>query len=196
MKVSLLRSCLAAASLWAGITTCSAANESELRAGAFNPPRAAPDFTLDGSHGEALELSEFRGKIVVLGFGFTHCPDVCPTTLAVLAQARKKLGSLAEDVQVIYVTVDPERDNPDQMRRYLTTFDSTFLGGTGSAERLAAVRKAYGIAAEKKVYGNSYSVAHSSYTYFIDREGRLRALMPYGRTPDDYAHDVRILLKQ
>jgi protein SCO1 len=196
MKVSSLRSCLAATSLWFGITTCSAANESELRAGAFSPPRAAPDFTLDGSHGKALELSKFRGKVVVLGFGFTHCPDVCPTTLAVLAQARKKLGALAEDVQVIYITVDPERDNPEQMRRYLATFDSTFLGGTGSAERLAAIRKGYGIAADKKVYGNSYSVAHSSYTYFIDREGRLRALMPYGRTPDDYAHDVRILLKQ
>jgi protein SCO1/2 len=196
VKISLLHPCFFAVSLWLGINICSATDESELRAGAFNPPRTAPDFTLDGSHGKALELSEFRGKVVVLGFGFTSCPDVCPTTLAVLAQARKRLGALAEDVQVIYITVDPERDNPEQMRRYLATFDSTFLGGTASAERLAAVRKEYGIAAEKKVYGNSYSVAHSSYTYFIDREGRLRALMPYGRTPDDYAHDVRILLKQ
>lgn len=171
-----------------------AASAAELRAGAFDPPRRAPELALQGSHGKELSLEDYRGKIVVLGFGFTSCPDVCPTTLAILAQARKKLGAKAGDVQIVYVTVDPERDTAERMKKYLATFDPTFVGGTGSPERLAAVRKEYGIAAEKKMYGKDYTVAHSSFTYLIDREGRLRALMPYGSTPDDYVHDIEILL--
>lgn len=178
------------------LSSLSAVHAGELRAGAFSPPRQAPELELTGSDGEELLLSRYRGKVVVLGFGFTSCPDVCPTTLAVLAQARKQLGAQGQDMQVVYVTVDPERDTPERMRKYLSTFDPTFMGGTGAAERLATVRKQYGIAAEKKMYGENYSVAHSSYTYLIDRAGRLRALMPYGSKPDDYVHDVGILLAE
>lgn len=167
-----------------------------LKAGVFSPPRQAPDFSLQGSNGRALKLSDYRGKVVILGFGFTSCPDVCPTTLATLAQTRRKLGPAAADVQVVYVTVDPERDVAAQMKKYLGTFDPTFIGGTGTAEQLSAVRKEYGILAEKKVYGSNYTVAHSSYTYLIDRSGSLRALMPYGHGPDDYVHDLNILLKE
>ena len=167
-----------------------------LKAGVFDPPRLAPDFSLQGSDGRALNLSRFKGKVVVLGFGFTSCPDVCPTTLATLAQARRKLGPVAADVQVIYVTVDPQRDVAERMKKYLGTFDPTFVGGTGAAERLSAVRQDYGIFAEKKTYGRDYTVAHSSYTYLIDRSGRIRALMPYGQGPDAYVHDLNILLKE
>jgi protein SCO1 len=174
---------------WAG-------EPASLRAGSFDPPRQAPELALQGSDGQELELSRFRGKVVVLGFGFTSCPDVCPTTLNVLAQARKKLGAQAGEVQVLYVTVDPERDTPERMRQYLKAFDASFIGGTGTAQRLMAVRKEYGISAEKKTSGSSYTVAHSSYTYLIDRQGRLRALMPYGQSADDYVHDLRLLLKQ
>lgn len=167
-----------------------------LKAGIFSPPRPAPDFSLQGSDGRELSLSRYRGRGVVLGFGFTSCPDVCPTTLATLAQMRRKLGSAAADVQVIYITVDPERDGPERMKKYLGTFDPSFVGGTGTAEQLSAVRKDYGILAEKKTYGSNYTIAHSSYTLLIDRSGNVRALMPYGRGPDDYAHDLKILLKQ
>ncbi|MGH8186049.1 MAG: SCO family protein [Steroidobacteraceae bacterium] len=167
-----------------------------LKAGVFDPPREAPDFSLQSSGGGTLALSSFRGKVVVLGFGFTSCPDVCPITLATLAQTRRKLGPAAADVQIVYVTVDPERDGPERMKEYLDAFDPTFIGGSGPADRLAAVRKDYGILAEKKVKGSSYLVAHSSYTYLIDRRGRLRALMPYGRGPDDYVHDLKILLAE
>jgi protein SCO1 len=96
----------------------------------------------------------------------------------------------------VYVTVDPERDDARTMRKYLAAFDPSFVGGTGTAEKLAAVRKEYGILAEKKSAGSSYVVSHSSYTYLIDREGKLQALMPYGHSADDYAHDLRILLKR
>jgi protein SCO1/2 len=167
-----------------------------LRAGVFSPPRQAPDFALQGSDGGELRLSTYRGKVVVLGFGFTSCPDVCPTTLATLAQTRRKLGAAANDVQVVYVTVDPQRDVAERMKKYLATFDPTFVGGTGTDDALSAVRRLYGIFAEKHVNGSNYSVAHSSYTYLIDRTGRLRALMPYGHGPDDYVHDLRILLQE
>jgi Uncharacterized protein SCO1/SenC/PrrC, involved in biogenesis of respiratory and photosynthetic systems len=168
----------------------------ELKAGTFSPPRPAPDFSLQGSDGQPLHLSRYKGKVVALGFGFTFCPSVCPTTLATLAQARRKLGSAAADVQIVYVTVDPERDNAARMKEYLAAFDPTFVGGTGTAERLAAVRKDYGVFAEKKGNGKDYQVAHSSFTYLIDRSGSLRALMPYGQGPDDYVHDLRILLNE
>ena len=173
----------------------SAAEDTNLKAGVFTPARQAPDFTLSGSDGRELQLSDYRGKVVILAFGFTSCPDVCPTTLAVLAQARKRLGRDGNEVKVMYVTVDPERDDAKRMRKYLAAFDPTFVGGTGTAEKLAAVRKEYGIAADRKANGAGYVVAHSSYTYLIDRAGRLRALMPYGHPAEDYVHDLRILLK-
>ncbi|HEU4654717.1 MAG TPA: SCO family protein [Steroidobacteraceae bacterium] len=167
-----------------------------LKAGVFDPPRAAPDFTLQRSNGQPLTLRDFRGKIVILGFGFTSCPDVCPTTLGVLAQAHKKLGAQGEDVQVVYITVDPERDTPERMHAYLKSFDPSFIGGTGSAEQLAAVRKEYGIQANRKQFGQNYTFGHSSFIYLIDRKGLLRALMPYGHSPDDYVHDAKLLLAQ
>jgi len=174
----------------------SAVDNATFKAGAFSPPRQAPDFALRGSDGGELKLSRYRGKVVVLGFGFTSCPEICPTTLAVLAQARKKLSVSADEVQVVYVTVDPERDDTERMRKYLASFDPTFVGGTGTAEQLAAVRQAYGVLAEKKPFAGGHTVAHSSFTYLIDRDGSLRALMPYGHTADDYVHDVRLLLNK
>lgn len=173
-----------------------AASAPALKAGVFDPPRDAPPFSLQSSGGDALELRKYRGKVVILGFGFTSCTEVCPVTLATLAQARRKLGPAAGDVQVVYVTVDPERDNPARMKEYLHAFDPTFIGGTGAERSLAAVRKDYGITAEKHGKGASYAVAHSSFIYLIDRHGQLRALMPYGRSADDYVHDLKILLAE
>jgi protein SCO1 len=185
---------LAVFSLWFVSLALHAADDAKLIAGTFDPPRDAPELKLRGSHGRGLTLSDYRGKVIILGFGFTSCPDVCPTTLAVLAQARKKLGSLSDQVQVVYVTVDPQTDTAERMRKYLGTFDPTFVGGTGTEAALAAVRNEYGIIANKKTYGSRYTYAHSSYTYLIDRMGKLRALMPYGQSADDFVHDVRVLL--
>jgi protein SCO1/2 len=135
----------------------------------------------------------------VLGFGFSHCPDVCPVTLAVLAQVRKQLGALATDVQVVYLTVDPERDTAARLREYLAAFDPTFIGVTGTPEQLSAIRQAYGIVAsraENKDAKDGYLVHHSSYIYLIDRQGLLRALVPFGKTAADIAHDIKILLQE
>lgn len=188
---------LLGAALAAALSAASGPAAAEaLRAGVFDPPRPAPPFALRGSDGETLDLARYRGKLVVLAFGFTSCPDVCPTTLGVLASARKKLGARAADVQVVYVTVDPERDDAARMRGYLAAFDPTFVGGTGDPDALAAVREQYGIVAAKVAQAGGDGISHSSYTYLIDRAGRLRALVPYGRTADDYAHDLDILLRE
>lgn len=181
------------ASLLLSVASARADDSATLKAGVFDPPRAAPDFALSGSNGSELKLSAYRGKVVLLGFGFTSCTAVCPITLGTLAQVHKKLGAQANEMQVIYITVDPERDDASQLKKYLSAFNPAFVGGTGSDAQLAAVRKDYGIAAEK-VAGPDGSYTHSSFIYLIDREGRLRALMPFGHLADDYVHDVRILL--
>lgn len=175
-------------------TATPAAEAGALKAGVFDPAREAPDFSVAGSDGTALSLGRYRGKVVLLGFGYTSCPNVCPATLAVLAQAHRNLGSLASQVQVIYLTVDPERDTPERLKQYLAAFDPTFVGGTGSAAQMAAVRASYGVTAEKHGTGGDYAVAHSSFVYLIARDGKLRALMPFGHKAGDYVHDVSMLL--
>lgn len=166
-----------------------------MRAGAYEPPRAAPDFVLQGADGSEVRLSNHRGKAVLLTFGFTHCAAVCPTTLATLAQARGQLGAKADAVQVIFVTVDPERDTPAQMQEYLAGFDPSFVGATGTRAALAEVREAYGVSAEREGDGPDYAMAHTSSIFLIDPAGRLRAMMPFGREAADFAHDAILLLE-
>ncbi len=177
----------------AGATNNTAAS---LKAGVFDPARQAPELSLLGSNGGTLNISNYRGKVVLLAFGFTSCTAVCPITLNTFAQARHMLGAAAADVQVVYITVDPGRDDTSRLKKYLGSFDRTFVGGTGTEQQLAAVRKDYGISAVKQNIGASYTYEHSSFTYLIDRGGRIRALMPYGHSPDDYVHDLTILLKE
>ncbi len=176
--------------------TSGAATPAVLKAGVFDPPRLAPEFSLRGSDGAELQISRYRGKVVLLSFGFTSCTQVCPVTLNTFAVARRKLGPRASDVQVVYVTVDPERDVPERMKEYLLAFDPSFIGASGTAAALAAVRKDYGVSARKIPTDDGYTYAHSSFTYLIDRVGRIRALMPFGHGPDDYVNDLTILLKE
>lgn len=170
------------------------ASPGEMKAGAYDPPRTAPDFSLPASDGSGVTLSRYRGKVVLLTFGFTYCAAVCPTTLSTLAQARSQLGKAADDVQVIFVTVDPERDDVASMRKYLTAFDPTFVGATGDPGALAKVRESYGVTATREGSGPDYAMAHTSSIFLIDRQGRLRAMMPFGHAAGDYVHDLRILL--
>ena len=167
-----------------------------LKAGVFEPPRQAPEFSLRGSDGADLTLARYRGKLVLMSFGFTNCAAVCPTTLATLAQARQALGAQAGAVQVVFVTVDPERDDPAQLKAYLAAFDPSFVGGAGKPEVLAAMRKNYGVVANKVPMTGGYAVDHTSSIFLIDREGKLRAMMPYGRDARDFVHDIELLLAQ
>lgn len=172
-------------------------NAEELKSGVFEPPRVAPDFSLAASTGKTFTLSEHQNQLIVLGFGFTHCPEICPTTLAKLARVYKELGEQATNVQVLYITVDPERDNVERLREYMGYFNSAFIGLTGDPKLLEALRKDYGIIAAKKMHGNgNYDVHHSSYIYLIDRKGLLRALVPYGKSQEDIVHDIKLLLAE
>lgn len=191
-----LRGAVLPALLLAAAVAAQAEPAPSLVAGTFDPPRAAPDFTLQGSDGEALSLDRFRGRVVLLQFGFTSCPKVCPTTLATLAQVRRALGEQASELQVVFITVDPERDDAERLRRYVTAFDPGFIGGTGTEEALAAVRKAYGVAAQRTSSGGTVQYGHSSFVTLIDRQGLLRAIMPFGYKAEAYVHDVRALLSQ
>ena len=168
-----------------------------LRSGTFTPPRAAPEFALHGTNGGDVRIQGFHGKVVALSFGYTSCADVCPTTLAYLAEARKKLGAAAGRMQVVYVTVDPERDDLARLRKYMNAFDASFIGATAAPDLLSAMRKAYGVTMRRepsKTNPADYLIHHSAYIFLIDPAGYLRAIMPFGVTPDDIAHDVGALL--
>jgi protein SCO1/2 len=162
----------------------------------LSPPYRAPEFSLPGTRGADVTLARYRGKVVLMTFGFTHCAAVCPTTLATLAQARDSLGKAGDAVQVVYVTVDPERDDLVHMRKYLAAFDESFVGVTGSAGALAAMRQKYGVTAARHGAGRDYVMSHTSSIFLIDRAGKLRAVMPYGHEPADFVHDVKLLLAQ
>ncbi len=177
----------------------------ELRSGVFDPPRAAPGFVLEGSDGSRLTLDRFRGKVVILEFGFTHCEKICPVTLGTLSQAFSALGEAAREVQLIFVTVDPARDTPARLKQYLGFFNPTFIGGTvtglgadGTAPVLDAIRNAYGVEAARAPAHNEggYDVHHSSSLHLIDQQGQLRALVPFGKPAADIVHDVEMLLKE
>jgi len=176
-----------------------ATSTAELRGGVFDPPRMAPDFSLKGSNGSELKLSSYRGKVVALAFGYTHCPGICPTTLAYLAEVRRLLGTSGADFQVVYVTVDPERDSVERLKAFLVSFDPTFVGGTGTPGQLATVRKDYGITVSDKIFvdklpKSEYFLDHSSFVLLIDRVGQVRDMMPFGVSAADMEHDVKILL--
>ncbi|MCL6522445.1 MAG: SCO family protein [Firmicutes bacterium] len=168
------------------------------RGDVLNPPQPAPDFRLTDTSGRNFDLASLRGRVVLLYFGYTTCPDVCPATLAVLRQAQQQLGGDAARLRVLFVTVDPERDTPARVAGYLKPFGfrPAAVGLTGSAARLQPVWKAYGVYVHKHpVPGSStYLVDHSAYVYLIDPQGRLRLLFPYGTTPEAVVHDVRLIL--
>jgi protein SCO1/2 len=154
--------------------------------------------SLRGTDGAKRTLADYRGKVVVLYFGYMNCPDVCPTTLAALRQAMIELGADADRVQVLFVTVDPERDTPALLEAYAKSFDPRFAGLTGSLEEITAVAKQFKIFFAKspgKVPG-SYSVDHSTQAYLIDPAGRVRIFHKHDATPADFAQDVRALLAQ
>jgi protein SCO1/2 len=156
------------------------------------------DFRLTDHAGKPRALADFRGKVVVVFFGYTQCPDVCPTTLAELAEVMKRLGPDAERVQVLFVTVDPERDTPDLLSRYVPAFDPRFLGLYGDAEATARTAKEFKIIYQKQPgqTPGAYTVDHSAGTFIFDPDGKLRVYVSYGQGPDVFAHDIRALLKK
>lgn len=170
-----------------------------LHGGRLDPPKAAADFTLTDHNGNPFTLSSTRGKVVMLYFGYTSCPDVCPLTLSDMSNARSDLGADADDVQIVFVTVDPERDSHHVLQKYVPAFDPTNIGLRGTPEEIKAVADAYGVKYKKTVLKDSalgYAVDHSAFIYVIDRNGQLRELLPFGTQREDIASDLKILINE
>jgi protein SCO1/2 len=161
-------------------------------------PKPAGDFTLTAAGDKPVSLSDYRGKLVVLYFGYTFCPDVCPTTLAEVTKAVQKLGKKAEDVQVIMVTVDPERDTPERLAEYMAYFDPSFVGLSGTPEEIAAAATPFGIYYQKHegTAATGYLVDHTATISVLDREGRVKLVWPFGTEGDAMAADLAHLLKE
>ena len=153
----------------------------------------AADFTLDSTLRRPVSLSEFQGRPVLLYFGYTTCPDVCPTTLGDLRQAVQALGSDADKVQVLFVSVDPERDTVDRLQTYLGAFDPSFVGLTGPLAEIEAIASRFGVFFQKSSVESAagYLVDHTSAVLLIDADGALRLMFPYGTSGDQIASDTR-----
>lgn len=164
----------------------------------YDPALSAPEIVLTQGNGSSFQLSEMRGDVVLLFFGYTSCPDVCPTTLSEMKRVLADLGPGAESVQVVFVTVDPERDTPQKLRDYVSIFNPAFIGLSGSKEDLEKVWSDYGVYREEEELPNSatgYLVNHTARVYLIDRDGNLRLSYSYGTPTDDFVHDLKILFK-
>jgi protein SCO1/2 len=162
----------------------------------FDPPKPMPDFTLQAADGP-VSLSDFRGKIVVLYFGYTFCPDACPLTMAIFRQATEKLGSKAKDVQVLFISVDWKRDTPEIMAKYVSHFSPSFIGLSGTQEQIDTVTQDFGIYYLLNIpdKNGQYSVDHTASTQVLDRQGNLKLIWSYETTPADMVSDLRKLLK-
>jgi len=179
------------------LTACSK-GKPEFRGVDISEVEYARDIQLPDHNGQQRSLKDFRGKVVVVFFGYTQCPDVCPTTMQEMAEVKKLLGQDGERLQSIFVTVDPERDTPEMLKAYMGNFDPSFLALRGTAEQTAAVAKDFKIYF-KKVDGQtptSYTMDHSAGSYIYDTQGRLRVYYRYGSGVEALAADVRTLLKE
>lgn len=153
------------------------------------------DFRLLDAQGRERSLADFRGKVVLLYFGFTQCPDVCPTALSRAAEVKTLLGAEGERLQVIFVTIDPERDTPQVIQPYVTAFDPSFLGLYGDAQRTRETAAEFKVFYKKVPTGGSYTMDHSTLSYAFDPQGRLRLALRHEQNAQDYAQDLQRLLQ-
>lgn len=151
---------------------------------------------LTDQNGQARTLSEFKGKAVALFFGYTHCPDVCPTTMTDMKQTMKILGSQADELQVLFVTLDPERDTQEVLAKFVPSFDKRFIGLRGTIEEIELTAKAFKIFMNKvpTKNGSDYTIDHSAGMYVFDKLGKIRLYMDYGEKPADIASDIKTIL--
>lgn len=164
----------------------------------INPPLPVTDFALQTANDETFRLSDAKGKIVLLFFGYTSCPDVCPITLGTFKQVHERLGDDAQEVRFVMITADPDRDTPEKVAEYVMRFNSEFIGLSGNLSALELIWKQLGVFVEKQESGSAagYLVSHTSSVYVLDPNGSLLMTFPYGTTEIDMANDLAQLLKQ
>jgi protein SCO1/2 len=164
----------------------------------IDPPLPVTDFALQTANNVSFRLSDAKGKIVLLFFGYTSCPDVCPVTLATFKQVHERLGEDAQKIAFVMITADPDRDTPDKVAEYTARFNPEFIGLSGSLTDLEPIWKELGVFVEKQDTGSAagYLVSHTASVYVIDQDGNLLMTVPYGTSATDMADDLIQLLKQ
>lgn len=164
----------------------------------INSTNPVTNFTLTGPGGESVSLVDFRGKVIMLYFGYTFCPDVCPATMVELRTAVDELGRQADDVQVLMVTLDPERDTPEVLEKYVAHFNPSFIGLTGTEDEVIAASAPLGIFYEKEAgsAASGYLVNHTATVMVLDKRGHLRLVYPFGTSGEDMAADLRHLVRK
>ena len=163
----------------------------------INPPLPVTDFSLQTANEEVFRLSEQKGKIVLLFFGYTSCPDVCPVTLATFKQVNDNLGEDAQKVRFVMITADPDRDTPDKVAEYAARFNPEFIGLSGDMTALASIWKELGVFVEKQESDSAagYLVSHTASVFVLNQSGSLFMTFPYGTTAPEIADDIRQILK-
>ena len=164
----------------------------------YDPPEMAADFLLIDQNNEPFRLSDHRGEVILLYFGFTHCPEACPLTLGVWNQVYDMLGSKASDVQFVFITIDPERDTPDQIAQHLSLFNPAFIGLTGSLAEIEDVATDYSVFFQKvepETSGDYYLVNHTTLVFLIDQDGYLNLAFPYATGAQEILSDLEHLLE-
>ncbi len=187
------------AMLLALLAGCSPSKRTDFKATDISGADFGRHLELTDHNGVKRSLSDFRGKLVVLFFGYTHCPDVCPTTLADVASALKLMAPAdAQKVQVLFVTVDPERDTPTMLKEYVPYFYPSFLGLYGTPDEVASAAKEFHIFYKKHIESGSsdYLVDHTAGSYVLDQKGRMRLFQPFAQPAPDIAHDLTLLLRE
>jgi protein SCO1/2 len=164
----------------------------------LDTPQPVPDFTLTDQYGRNFRLSDQRGRVVLLFFGYTHCPDVCPATLGTWNRVYDELGQDAAEVRFVFVTVDPERDTPQRLQEHLSHFRDGLIGLTGPPEELEALYASFGVFYEKDTTSETaagYLVSHTASIFVVDQQGEWRMRYTFGTPVEDIVHDVKALLK-
>lgn len=171
--------------------------DTRLNGSVLKPATPAEDFTLTDQNGRLYRLSDRQGKLIVLFFGYTHCPDFCPMTLAMFRDLKEALKENAGGVEFVFITVDPERDTVSRIKEYVDAFDPAIIGLTGSRTELEPVWKSYGVYQEKHAgeHGSQDTVDHSTRTYLIDGDGNLLLTYPFGFEIEKIIQDIQYLLK-
>ena len=164
----------------------------------IEPPVPAADFELTDQNGGTFRLGEQQGKVVLIFFGYTYCPDVCPVTLSEFRRIKTRLGKDAENVEFVFVTVDPERDTPERLAKHMANFDPEFVALTGEQEELEQVWKSYGVYREKveTTGASGYLVDHTARVYVVDKAGNWRMTFPFGMEVEKMTQDVAHLLRE
>ncbi|MEO7101801.1 MAG: SCO family protein [Gemmatimonadaceae bacterium] len=163
---------------------------------AYEPPETAPSVVLDNAAGGKFDLADQHGSVVLLFFGYTHCPDVCPTTLSDWKRVKRELGHNASRVKFVFVSVDPARDDPATLHAYVSRFDADFIGATADSTTLAQIEKSFHVESSREDSSSAtgYVVTHPSQTFMVDKAGRLRLLYSFGMKTSDVVSDIRGLL--